>query len=366
MYLRDTSTGTTELVSRSDGSSGPFTSAAYPGGVSDDGRFVSFKAYDNENVLDEDAVLGFDPGLNGGNIYVRDTVLNETSLVSRASGCNGAGANGLSFGDSISANGRFVAFNSASSNLSSSATAMTDGGWPVIQTYVRDLWFNTTTLVSRRSAIHGDGPANGWGSTGVTSISNSGRRVGFSTDATNLDSQGTGGSFVRDLDFHTTKRIAPYAAIYEQAAPIISGDGYHALYVLGETYERNLWTGNVELVSRATGAGPNEGSAGYSSGHAISGDGRYVAFSSDSAILNTSGDPTIHQVYVRDLYAGTTTLVSRRAGSEVVAGDDWSDYPTISDNGQYVGFNTWAPNLLDDDLDVNNMWRSVQAKVTYP
>ena len=73
-------------------------------------------------------------------------------------------------------------------------------------------------------------------------------------------------------------------------------------------------------------------------------DGRYVVFSTDAPLV-ASDDNALDDVYLRDTVAGSTTLVSELAGEP---GNDYSIEPTISDNGRYVAFTTWATNLTTD------------------
>ncbi|HTI20366.1 MAG TPA: choice-of-anchor D domain-containing protein [Kutzneria sp.] len=96
---------------------------------------------------------------------------------------------------------------------------------------------------------------------------------------------------------------------------------------------------------------PNGGSQS-----AMSADGRYVAFTSRGLDpLDTDGK--VQDVYVRDLVAGTTTLISTgipviiSAAPEAAAatgvveanGDNWE--PSISGNGRYIAFSTRASNI---------------------
>ncbi len=76
-------------------------------------------------------------------------------------------------------------------------------------------------------------------------------------------------------------------------------------------------------------------------------DGRYVVFSTTAALTEEDGNDT-DDVYLRDTADGITVLVSSRNG---FAGDDSSFEPTISADGRYVAFTTWATNLNGDDID---------------
>ena len=98
--------GDLPLVAVPSGKSGLIgtTDGALQGGhqTSQDGRYVVFVSEaDGLSTLDVDTVT---------NVYVRDTQTNETELVSRASGVNGAGANGQSGHPQISDDGTRVVF----------------------------------------------------------------------------------------------------------------------------------------------------------------------------------------------------------------------------------------------------------------
>jgi Tol biopolymer transport system component len=145
--------------------------------------------------------------------------------------------------------------------------------------------------------------------------------------------------------------------------PAISGDGRYVVFASraknlssaaksGERqiYVKEMKTGTVTLVSRADGAGGSaaDGRSFYPS---ISADGRYVAFGSSAENLS-SEDVTFNDVFVRDLSAGTTTLVSRAAGPTGAAADGESTDPSISADGRHVAFVSQANNLVTDDAKV--------------
>jgi Tol biopolymer transport system component len=80
----------------------------------------------------------------------------------------------------------------------------------------------------------------------------------------------------------------------------------------------------------------------------ISGDGNRIAF--QSGATNHTTDDTLgkSQIFVRDIAAETTTLVSKSSG---VAGNDHSSFASISENGRYVAFQSRASNLSSLDAD---------------
>ena len=90
----------------------------------------------------------------------------------------------------------------------------------------------------------------------------------------------------------------------------------------------------------------------WSSEPEISADGRYVAFQSPAANLvpgDTNGDI---DVFVRDLVAGTTEIVS--VDSSGAIGNDVSGFPSISADGRYVAFHSYATNLIPGDANTGS------------
>jgi Tol biopolymer transport system component len=163
----------------------------------------------------------------------------------------------------------------------------------------------TTVLVSRAD---GDGKG-GDGASTDPSISADGRYVAFASTAKNL------------------RPVAP------------SGKS--------QVYVRDMKTGAVTLVSRAD--GPGGAPAAAAGSPSISADGRYVAFGSSAALAGGGSDVTA--IYVRDLVAGSTTLVSRTNGADGAIANGYSSAPSISADGRHVAFESTADNLSPGDLD---------------
>jgi Tol biopolymer transport system component len=92
-------------------------------------------------------------------------------------------------------------------------------------------------------------------------------------------------------------------------------------------------------------------SSSRSGRHAVSHDGRFVAFSSTSDGLSNEDDDLVENVYVKDNLTGTVTLVSRRTGANGAPATANCFDATISDNGKRVGF-TCEGSL--DDADTND------------
>jgi len=249
-----------------------------------------------------------------------------------------------------------VAFYSTASNIVPGDTNNTD------DIFVRDTLTNTTTRVSVDSAGN-QGNRDAYGA----SISADGRFVAFSSFASNIvpeDTNNTSDIFVRDLLTNTTTRVSVDSAGNQansfSGSASISGDGRFVAFgsnssnlVPGdpnyrdEIFVRDLSTNTTTRVS-VDSAG-NLGN-GYSYGPSISADGRFVAFSSDATNL-VPGDDTnsSRDILVRDRLTNTTTRVSvDSAGNQA---NSSSFVPSISADGRFVAFYSEATNLVPGDTN---------------
>jgi Tol biopolymer transport system component len=265
-------------------------SSSYSPSISADGRYVAFVS-DASNLVSGDT--------NGsGDIFIYDTASNTTRRVSV--GDNGIQGNGSSFSPFISADGRYVAFMSLASNLVSGDT----NGTPDI--FVYDTAANTT----RRVSVDDNG-IEGNDFSFNPSISADGRYVVFESDASNLvsgDTNGTFDIFVYDTVANTTRRVS---------------------------VDDNGTQGND-----------------FSFLSSISADGRYVAFGSDASNLVSGDTNNTQDIFVYDTVANTTRLVS--VDDNGIQGNSFSFNPSISADGRYVAFESNADNLVSGDT--NNSW----------
>jgi Tol biopolymer transport system component len=357
VYVRDLEAGTTTLVSRAGGASGPAANGdSGHAKISADGRFVAFHS-SATNLSANDVNSSTD-------VFARDLQAGTTTLVSRASGPAGAPSDGASSEPSISADGRFVAFESDALNLSDEDAAFVD-------VFVRDLQTSTTTLVARASATAaGDGPVADALSQSP-SISADGRFVAFESGASNLsgdDRDATGDVFVRDLQARTTTLAsragdAAGGAAADQSAiwPSISGDGRLVAFAsdaanldennpdVTDIFVRDTQAQTTRLVSRASGAAgtPSDGASVFP---AISPDGRFIAFESQATTLSNASTPGRH-IYVRDRLANVTALVSRASGPAGAAADGESHDAALAADGRRIAFDSNAANLSGEDDD---------------
>ena len=344
----------TQRVSVSSaGAQGDANSSQYAPAVSANGRYVAFDSSASTLVAgDTNAV---------SDIFVRDRKLHTTVRVSVGPG--GVQANGESYAPSISPNGRYVAFSSYASNLVPGDT----NGQPDV--FVRDRKLHKTILVSVSSAgVQGDGGSFG------PSISANGRYVAFWSDATNLVSSDTNGQpdvFVRDRKLHKTYRVSVSSAGAQgdnvSFEPSISANGR---YVAFQSYATDLVSGDTNndadifvrdrtlhrTVRASVGpAGAQSDADSYTP--AISGNGRFVAFSSDADDLVKGDTNDSRDVFVRDLKAHKTSPVSVTSGG--VQGNADSQNVSISATGRYVAFQSAATDLVSGDVNgyIDIFWR---------
>ncbi|HMJ35223.1 MAG TPA: hypothetical protein VK501_15035 [Baekduia sp.] len=97
----------------------------------------------------------------------------------------------------------------------------------------------------------------------------------------------------------------------------------------------------------------------------VSADGRYVAFSSDSDSLSPDDDDAVEQVFVRDLVTGAVTLASRAAGAAGAPAHVTCRGATISDNGRRVAFECYGALDPADTNGVSDVYvRDLDAQTT--
>src|SRR6266567_806894 len=224
-----------------------------------------------------------------------------------------------SFDSVISADGRFIAFDSRASNL---VAGDTNGSRDV---FVRDTCVGApvgcTPSTTRVSVASDDTQGNGISDT--PSISADGRFVAFAADASNLvedDTNGAGDVFVRDTCVGVPAGCTPSTTRVS-----VAGNG-------------------------------SEDNAGSGFPLAVSADGRFIAFSSAASNLVAGDTNGATDMFVRDTCFGapagctpSTTRVS--VASDGTQGNGASVVPTISADGRFVVFRSNASNLVVGDTN---------------
>ncbi|MFO0983711.1 MAG: hypothetical protein U1E76_18605 [Planctomycetota bacterium] len=291
-------------------------------------------------------------------MFVHDRLTGETVRVSVDSlGMQGNDKSGL---PAISADGRFVAFNSWATNLVLDDTNNSE------DVFVHDLQTGLTTRVSVDSAGNeGNDESGSWYSPW---ISPDGRYVSFESRATNLVPGDT--NLAVDIFLHD--RLTGETTLESKSSSGIQGDwpsefpslSSDARYVAFMSRSTNLVPGDtnqdqdVFLRDRATGettrvSVSSSGTQGnYDSWNpSISADGQLVAFHTYATNLVPDDHNWSTDVLVHDRLTGETTRVS--VDSEGREGDDVSWQPSISADGRYVAFSSAARNLVPGDTNAD-------------
>lgn len=265
--------------------------------------------------------------------------------------------------NSISSDGRYVAFASEATNLT--AIPVDD---PInhndYNVYIKDTQTGDIWMASKNDA----GTAGGNNDSRDPSISDDGLYVVFESRATNLvagDNNGEYDVFIYDRLADTLVRISMDTALGESDGdsydPVITPDGR---YVAFESDATDLVTGDGNAVKDAfvydsLGAGNgitlvssnisgDEGNA-ISCDPDISDDGLFVAFASQATDLGPVTTALRYNVFLKDLTTGAVTLLSQNSSN--AEGDADSEYPSISADGSIVAFESAATNL--DTADTN-------------
>jgi Tol biopolymer transport system component len=264
---------------------------------------------------------------------------------------------------SLSSSGRYLAFASEDPDLSGddhdTSTTLAGDTFPVRDIFVYDRSIGTVSLASRATGSRGDG---GNEDSNNPSISADGRFVAFQTGATNLLHGSFGGIFVRDLQRRTTTPVAwvrlhPGGPLNGGYTPSISAHGRWIAFLTvahfrhGRALEiavRDMKRKRTVYASRASGI-HGRLAAGDCKLPAISADGRYVAFASKAKNLSRTDRDDVEDIFVRDLKTNRTTLASRAQGKRGAAGGGDSSNPSISADGRYVAFESYASNLGPTD-----------------
>lgn len=202
----------------------------------------------------------------------------------------------------------------------------------------------------------------------LPSITPNGQYIVFESAATNIVAADTNNAediFVLDRNTNTIERVSVDAGGVEgngdstTSRQAISSDGQYVTFtsgasnlVVGDTnnvediFVYNRHTNTTERVSVASnGTQGNDRSLRSS----ISSDGRYIAFYSFATNLVANDTNNEQDVFVHDRDTGTTERVS--VDSSGVEANGLSQLAVISSDGQYVTFVSYATNLVANDTN---------------
>jgi Tol biopolymer transport system component len=349
IFLHDVQTGTTNRISLATNTAGGNGSSRNEPAISADGHYVAFSSFAT-NLAGSDTNFSSD-------VFVRETLTGVVRRVSVAS--DGSEGNNSSYPPTISANGRYVVFASRASNLVNNDT---NGQFKDI--FVHDL---ETGITSRVSVSSNGTETNGDSSDPV--VSNDGRYVAFTSEASNLVSGDTNGEqdvFLHDTQTGITSRVSVASAGTESndrsVWPAISSDGRiitfgsHANNLVngdtnnhGDVFMHDVQQGTTTRVSVSSNNEQANGSSLVTTPD-ISADGRYIIFLSAATNLVDTPPAGALRIFIRDIQLNTTSQV----GTTLVGGgspDGVATTATISDDGRYVAFSSTATNLVSGDTN---------------
>jgi Tol biopolymer transport system component len=357
-FVRDRATGRTTRVSvDNSGRQAEPTDDPWGGsdaeGISGDGRYVVFRS-DAPNLV---------PGDTNGvlDVFVHDRKTGKTSRLSVTS--TGRQANGSSLFGSISANGRYVVFTSNASNL---VPRDTNGASDI---FIRDRRTGRTSRVSVNSrngqgnswsegaAVSADGRYVAFASAASNLVAGDtnklpdvfvrDRKLGRTTrvSVTSRGGQGSGRRYSNGANAPSISADGRYVAFHSDMSNLVPRDTNRVF----DIFVRDRVAGRTMRVSVSSrGAQANAESLGPPS---VSPNGRYVAFTSLAANLVPGDRNEITDVFVRDLRTGRTILAS--LGSTGRQGNDssWNAAAAFSANNRYLAFSAWASNLVAGDTN---------------
>jgi Tol biopolymer transport system component len=350
VFLHDVRSGSTRRLSLGPGGAQGDSYSSFPA-ISGDGRYVAFHS-EASNLV---------PGDTNGTLdaFVTDTRTGVTQRVSVGPGGRQLDEGG---GDTaLSPEGRYVAFVSSSADV---VAGDTNGNSDV---FLRELATGDTRRVSL-----GTGGTQATGGSFGPSVSADGASVVFGSDATDLvpgDTNGVLDVFVHDVATARTARVSVATdgtqgsalsgsvtaasisadgtriAFHSFAPELAPGDANNAL----DGFVRDRGTNRTILVSQSLTGGVGRA---FSYVPRISADGRYAAFDSVANDLVAGDTNGTSDVFVRDIDAGVTRLVSRGPGG--VPGTGYCIALGISGDGSRVVFTSEDTNLVAGDT--NGTW----------
>ncbi|MCB8921543.1 MAG: PD40 domain-containing protein [Ardenticatenaceae bacterium] len=309
IFVKDLVSGAVTLASAAADGAAANNHADYPT-LDATGRYVAFESQAT-NLVTGTVNSWMD-------VFVRDTAVLTTTLISAAT--DGTPGNAESRNAAMSADGRYIVFQSNANNLIANDFS------PFTDIFVRDRDTDEDGIFDEPGAVQVlrlSQNASGTAANDVSTdpaISANGRWIVFTSAATNLvanDINNANDIFLYDRDSDGN-------GIYDEPGAV-----------------------SVTLISAGMGGAPANG---FSSLPAISADGSQVAFESFATNLMDGSTTEFRQnIFVRDWQAGVTTLVSQSSAGEEA--NDWSNAPMLSGNGRFVVFSSPADNLVLADTN---------------
>ncbi len=340
--------------------------------ISDDGRYTVYMN-SASNLIAGQSDLN-----QGTDIFLYDRVANTTALVSHGFAANNSAGNRVSANASISADGRYVAFESFASDL---IAGFADGNGTLnSDVYLYDRVTGMNNLVSHQfgSLITG-----GNGGSYSPIICANGSVIGYTTrasdvvagfiaspsnsynlnavvfdralNATSLASHSLTSTFKSGGDLSEVTDISADGrfTVFPSYAMDIVASSIPTLEINIFIYDRT--TGNNTLVSRSA-TTPGSAANRDSFFALISADGNYVTYHSRATDLVSgfSGAANNFRIYVYDRVADTNVLASHSFGAATAGGTGYNEPTSISADGRYVTYHSRATDIVSGFIDNNS------------
>jgi len=348
VFLRDRTNGSTVLISINANGTGGGNADSLPMGVSTNGRYALFESSASNLVAGDTN--------NTKDVFVRDVISGVTTLASTSA--NGGFPNSASYSSAMTPDGRYVAFASAADNIVSGDTNT------IADVFLRDLTTNLTTLVSvgalNRAGLSAEVSSD------APLLSADGRYVAFRSTAANLvPGIGTlGNIYLRDMISGTTVCASADAlSVLQSASTATNAISFsHALsadgrYIAFEATPYSLASPSPNVILRydvqstqtdviETNAAPAPGGMYQDAQNlAMTPDGRFVAYVAN--MFDVTG--TTSAIRLWDAQTSSNVLMSADNTNGVLAGA-LSDSPAIDESGRFVAFLSSATDLVTNDL----------------
>ncbi|MBK8207357.1 MAG: IPT/TIG domain-containing protein [Planctomycetes bacterium] len=374
LFLTDRVAGTTVLVSHVPGSTTQTGSAAAGSAcLSGDGEWVAFA------TAATNMVTGVTDTNAQQDLYLYERATGNIALVSSTASNPNQTANHRSISPLLSADGRFIAWNSMASDL---VTGQTDTN-ATNDMFVYDRVLDTTKLVSHT----GNQTTAGDGGSYRHAISDDGSVIVYACDATNLISGVTDSNSFTDLICYDISTSANTLITHPAGQPnntatgacytaVVSADGAYVMFhhygsnlVTSQSDTNNNWdvflwqrsSNTNTLVSHVPSSNSTASTTTTVSGPpfppplyigTLSADGRYATYIHDATDLVTGQSGSGRNVFLFDRVSGTNIVVSR-AGGTTSQGVGNADMPWISLDGGLVTWVTTATNVVSGATDTN-------------
>ena len=317
VFVRDRAAGTTAIADLdTNGVQAPY--GAVDGSVSADGRYVTFESFSALDPADTNEIT---------DVYVRDLVAHTTTRVSLASNGGQLSGTAAQFAQ-ISADGRFVSFETDAPELVPPLGGTSNPGAGNNGIFVRDRVSGTTT----RMDVSPQGDPNDQHGSGTQSasvgMSPNGRFVVFDSEGSNLVAGGTA-----DLCVFISFPFGPHGP------PVPVSVACQNVFVRDRDPDGNgVFDEGNDVTTLASADTSGSQANGPSVSFTVSDLGD-VAMYTGAANLGADGNQ-FPDVVVHD-HNGVTTLIGRDAESG----------PAISADGRFVAFDGLTANGVGDDTN---------------